>query len=86
MGSWVVGLIVAYRQRGGREGEKERVREKRERPDRHRLMTGHSLTQRLHSSSFLGLPFRILNMNSKKELLWSLRVGIQVQGPNWADF
>ena len=31
-------------------------------------------TQRLHSSSFLGLPCRILNMNPKKELRWSLRV------------
>ena len=32
------------------------------------------VTQRLHSSSFLGLPYRILNMNPKKELLLSLRV------------
>ena len=31
-------------------------------------------TQRLHSSSFLGLPYRILNMNPEKELLWSLKV------------
>ena len=29
-------------------------------------------THRLHSSSFLGLPYRILYMNHKKELLWSL--------------
>ena len=28
-------------------------------------------THRLHSSSFLGLPYRIPNMNPKKELLWS---------------
>ena len=27
--------------------------------------------QRLHGSSFLGLPYRVLNMNPKKELLWS---------------
>ena len=27
-----------------------------------------------HSSYFLGLPFRILNMNPQKELLWGLRV------------
>ena len=27
--------------------------------------------QRLHSSSFLGLPYRILKMNPKKEPLWS---------------
>ena len=27
-----------------------------------------ALTQRLHSSSFLGLPYRILNMNPKREL------------------
>ena len=31
-------------------------------------------TQRPQSSSFLGLPFRILNVNPKKELLWGLRV------------
>ena len=31
-------------------------------------------THRLQSSSFLGLPYRILNMNPKKELLWSLWV------------
>ena len=29
-------------------------------------------THRLHSSSFLELPYRILCMNPKKELLWSL--------------
>ena len=34
-------------------------------------------TQRLHSSSFLGVPYRILNMNPKKELLWSLWVSSQ---------
>ena len=34
-------------------------------------------TQRLHSSSFLGLPYRILYMNPKKELLWSPWVLIQ---------
>ena len=32
------------------------------------------VTQRLHSGSFLGLPYRILYMNLKKELLWSLGV------------
>ena len=31
-------------------------------------------THRLLSSSFLGLPYRILNMNHKKELLRSLWV------------
>ena len=31
-------------------------------------------THRLHSSSFLGLPYSILNMNPKKELLCSPRV------------
>ena len=30
--------------------------------------------QRLHSSSFLGIPYGILSMNLKKELLWSLRI------------
>ena len=34
---------------------------------------GVESTQRLHSSSFLGLPYRILYTDSKKELLWSLR-------------
>ena len=34
-----------------------------------------ALTHRLHSSSFLGLPYGMLNMNPKKELLWSLWVG-----------
>ena len=29
-------------------------------------------THRLQSSSFLGLPYRILNMNPQKEQLWSL--------------
>ena len=32
-------------------------------------------THRLLSSSFLGLPFRILNVNHKKELVRSLSVG-----------
>ena len=32
------------------------------------------LPQNLHSSSFLRLPYRILNINHKKELLWSLGV------------
>ena len=36
-------------------------------------------TQRLHSSSFLGLPYRILYMSPKKELLWSLRVRFIVE-------
>ena len=31
-------------------------------------------THRPQSSSFLGLPYRILNMSHKKELLWGLRV------------
>ena len=31
-------------------------------------------THRPQSSSFLGLPYRILNMNPKNELLWSLWV------------
>ena len=32
-------------------------------------------TSRLHSSSFSGLVFRILQGNPKKDLLWSLWVG-----------
>ena len=35
-------------------------------------------TQRLHSSSFLGLPYRNLKMNPKKELLWSPWVDVKV--------
>ena len=37
---------------------------------------GYGLTQRPHSSSFLGVPFRFQNMNRKKELLRGL----------WVDF
>ena len=36
---------------------------------------GVGFTHRLLSSSFLGLPYRILNTNHKKELLRSLWVG-----------
>ena len=35
-------------------------------------------THRPQSSSFLGLPYRILNMNPKKELFWSLWVGTAI--------
>ena len=42
---------------------------------------GLGLTHRLLSSSFLGLPYRILNMNLiKKELLRSLWVGLSDLG------
>ena len=34
-------------------------------------------THRLHCSSLLGLPYRILNRNHKKEQQWSLWVGFQ---------
>ena len=34
-------------------------------------------TLRPQSSSFLGLPYRILDMNPKKELLWGLRIVVQ---------
>ena len=34
----------------------------------------HGITYRPQSSSFLGLPYRILNMNPEKELLWGLWV------------
>ena len=36
------------------------------------------LTHRLHSSSFLGLPYRFLYKNHKKELLWSLCLGFKL--------
>ena len=35
------------------------------------------VTHGLHSSSFLGLPYRILNMNHPKEPLWSLWVSLK---------
>ena len=35
---------------------------------------GFRVTVRPHSSSFLGLPHKILNMNPEKELLWGLRL------------
>ena len=35
-------------------------------------------TDRPHSSSFLGLPCRILNMNPQKELLWGLWVEVRI--------
>ena len=44
------------------------------------------ITHRLISSSFLGLPYRILNMNHKKELLRSLWVStwnLRVVPPTW---
>ena len=37
-------------------------------------LTDLEATHRLHSSSFLGLPYRLLNMSPEKELLWSLWV------------
>ena len=40
-------------------------------------LNGLGFTHRPHSSSFLGLPYRILSMNPQKELLWGLWVGIQ---------
>ena len=39
-----------------------------------------SFTQRPQSSSFLRLPYRILNMNPQKELLWGLWVKFSGQG------
>ena len=36
-------------------------------------------THRLQSSSFLGLPYGIRNINHKKELLWSLWVEVSIQ-------
>ena len=32
-----------------------------------------------HRSSFLGLPYRILRMNPKKELLWGLGAGLSAE-------
>ena len=40
---------------------------------------GLGFTHRPLSSSFLGLPYRVLNINHKKELLRSLWVGFKVQ-------
>ena len=41
---------------------------------------GLEITNRPQSSSLLGVPYRILNMNPKKELLWGLWVGTRVKG------
>ena len=38
----------------------------------------YPFTHRLHSSSFGGLPYRILNIHDKRELLWSLWVELPV--------
>ena len=38
---------------------------------------GVGFTHRLQSSSFLGLPSHILNINHKKELQWSLEVAAE---------
>ena len=40
----------------------------------HTALCGVVCTYRLHSSSFLGIPYRILTMNPKNELQWSLWV------------
>ena len=45
---------------------------RRTKSSKSQTLTPDPYTQRLHGSSFLGLPYRILNMNPKKELLWSL--------------
>ena len=37
------------------------------------LLKGH--TQRLHSGSFLGLPYGILNISRKRKHIWNLWVG-----------
>ena len=44
------------------------------------LGKGSRFTQRLLSSSFLGLPYRLLNIYQKKELLRGLWVGLRVEG------
>ena len=36
-------------------------------------------THKPHSSSFLGLSYRILNMSPNKELLWGLWVGVRIE-------
>ena len=44
-------------------------------------------THRPQSSPFWGLPYRILNINPKKELLWGLWVGVgNVRRPSWPTF
>ena len=44
---------------------------------------GVTVTHRLHGSSFLGIPSRILNMNYEKELLWSLWVSSSSGPLSW---
>ena len=43
-------------------------------------VTECGLSHRPQSSSFLGFPYRILNMNPKKELLWGLWVVLRAAG------
>ena len=42
------------------------------------VISANESTHRPHSSSFMGLPYRILNMNPQKELLWGLWVESRV--------
>ena len=46
---------------------------------------GLGFTQRPLSSSFLGLPYRILNINHNKQLLRGLWVGFRVQASMGAE-
>ena len=50
--------------------------------DAHGYLTDNNPTHRLLSSSFLGLPYRILNMNHTKELLKSLWVATKSHDPS----
>ena len=49
------------------------------------MLLSFGYAHRLLSSSFLGLPCRILNMNHKKELLRGLWVGLGVLGVGSGD-
>ena len=49
-------------------------------------MIDQAFTHRPQSSSLLGLPCRILNMNHKKELLWGLRVRFRAYNSRAAVF
>ena len=46
---------------------------------RFEVLSALPIGHRPQTSSFLGLPYRILNMHPKKELLWGLWVGYRVR-------
>ena len=65
-------MSTGARRRASEKSWRGEVSSKRRNPEQQSLL--EVPTHRLLSSSFLGLPYRILNMNHKQELLRSLWV------------